>query len=234
MGFTKKEAPPCEPCRFKADCFYAILDRKAKRDWVEMRVANRFKKEDIVFFDGEKPTGIYVLCSGKAKIYKSTRTGQQLITRIHKPGDLIGYRTVLAEQNYTGTAMAMEESVVSVIETDDFMRFLETNPHTNRPFLKKMARELGESENRARDIAYKPARARLSDVLLRLMHVNGKPKPTVTGVKRKEIAEMAGLTIETTVRLLQDFEKQGIVKRAEKSIDILQPERLKTISGTPA
>jgi CRP-like cAMP-binding protein len=230
MGFDKKTAPNCEWCKAKSNCFYGILDKKSRKEWIGIRVANRFKDDDIVFFDGEKPTGMYIVCSGKAKIYKSTRTGQQLITRIHNPGDLIGYRSVLAEENYAGTAMAMEESVVSLIEADEFNRFLVNDPKAMMAFLKKMAKELGASETKARDIAYKPAKSRLSDVLLRLMHKNGRPSPIVSGVKRKELAEMAGLTIETTVRLLNDFEKQGILKREEKDIAILKPDRLQALT----
>jgi CRP/FNR family transcriptional regulator len=230
MGFDKKNAPNCEWCKAKSNCFYGVLDKKTRKEWVGIRVANRFKKDDILFFDGEKPTGMYVVCSGKAKIYKSTRTGQQLITRVHGPGDLIGYRSVLAEENYAGAAMAMEESTVSLVETEDFNRILKADPNAMMAFLKKMAKELGASETKARDIAYKPAKARLGDVLLRLMRKNGRTELVVGGVKRKEIAEMAGLTIETTVRLLNDLEKQGVVRREEKDIAILKPERLQSLA----
>jgi CRP/FNR family transcriptional regulator, polysaccharide utilization system transcription regulator len=236
MGFSKKDAPNCEWCPVRKDCFYGLLDRRSKRAWIEMRVASPFKQDDIVFFDGEKPTGVYVLCTGQAKIYKSTRTGQQLITRIVKPASLMGYRTVLAEQNYSGTAMSMQDSVVSLIETDRFNQFLEFHPNATHALLKKLARDLGTSENQTRDIAYKSAKARLSDVLLKLMKpsTTAKGKPMVEGIKRKEIAEMAGLTIETTVRLLNDFEKQGIVKRGERTVEILDEEKIRQIAGAAA
>jgi CRP/FNR family transcriptional regulator, polysaccharide utilization system transcription regulator len=230
MGFETKNAPKCEWCKAKSNCFYGLLDKKSKKEWTDIRVANRFKGDDILFFDGEKPTGMYILCSGKAKLYKSTRTGQQLITRVHNPGDLIGYRAVLAEENYAGTAMAMEDSTVSLIPSDTFDRFLQSDPKAMMAFLKKMAKELGASEAKSRDIAYKPAKGRLGDVLLKLMRKNGRPEPVVAGVKRKEIAEMAGLTIETTVRLLNDFEKQGLIRREVKDIAILKPERLQTLA----
>jgi CRP-like cAMP-binding protein len=62
------------------------------------------------------------------------------------------------------------------------------------------------------------------------MRKNGRTELVVGGVKRKEIAEMAGLTIETTVRLLNDLEKQGVVRREEKNIAILKPERLQSLA----
>lgn len=231
MGFSKKEAPNCDWCPYKKQCFFSSLDRSAQKEWKEIRVANRFNDEETVFYDGERPQGLYVVCSGKVKVAKTHPGGQQLITRILAPGQLVGQRSLLAGENYSGSAIAMQESVVSMIEYPSFEKFLKSNPEAALTLLKNMAREMRVGEDKARDLAYKPARSRLSDVLLKLMHKNGSPKPDVQGVKRREMAEMAGLTVETTVRLLNDFEKQGLVRRNEKSISILNEERLRTISS---
>lgn len=232
MGFDKKNAPNCDWCPHRKACFFSQLDPASKKEWNRLRVANKFKGDDIVFFDGEKPTGLYVVCTGKVKIYKSTRTGQQLITRVVSPGQLLGYRSMLAGDNYSGTAMAMAESSVSLIETDVFYAFLKKHPEATLQLLKQTAQEVRESENRARDLAYKPARARLSEVLLKMKHQNGRPKPVVAGLKRKELAEMAGLTIETTVRLLNEFEKRGLLRREEKDIVLLDPDKLGVLSSS--
>lgn len=232
MGFNRQNAPNCEICPHRKGCFYNLLDASSKKDWNKLRVANAFKDDDIVFFDGEKPTGLYVVCTGKVKIYKSTRTGQQLITRVVDPGQLLGYRSLLAGDTYAGTAMAMQASTVSLIETEPFFSFLKKHIEATLSLLRQTAQEVRESEDRTRDMAYKPARARLSEVLLKMKHQNGDPKPVVAGLKRKELAEMAGLTIETTVRLLNDFEKRGLLRRELKSIVLLDAEKLKVISAS--
>ena len=116
MPYTKREAPNCDWCPYKKNCFYDLIGTKeSKRAWREMRLANRFKQGEVVFHEGEAPRGLYVVCTGKVKVYKSSRTGQQLITRIEYPGDLVGHITLLAEGSYTGTAEALEPSVVSMI-----------------------------------------------------------------------------------------------------------------------
>ncbi|MBI3299214.1 MAG: Crp/Fnr family transcriptional regulator [Elusimicrobia bacterium] len=234
MGFSKKEAPNCEWCPHRKNCFYDLLDDKtSKKEWREMRIANRFKSGETVFYEGENPSGIYVVCTGKVKVLKASRTGQQLLLRIEQPGDLVGHISTLAEWPYAGSSEAMEESVVSMIEVNSFKEFLSKHPRSALALLREVARDARRGEAKARDIAFKPARGRLAGTLLRTVPAAAikKNQAVISGLKRKDIAEMAGLTIETTVRLLKDFESRGLVARKGKDIQVLDVEKLKSLSG---
>ena len=234
MGYSKKEAPNCDWCPYKKSCFYELItDKQSKRAWREMRLANRFKSGETVFYEGEQPRGLFVVCKGKVKIHKSSRTGQQLITRIESPGDLLGHISLLAQGAYTSNAEALEESVVSMIDEKSFLDFLVKFPRSALALLRALAHDVRRGENKARDIAFKPARGRLADSLLRMM-VSGKPRPIVAGLKRKDLAEMSGLTIETTVRLLNDFGKRGVLKKRERDLVILNEDQLRTLAGVSA
>lgn len=230
MGFSKRDAPNCDTCPYRQACFFWSLDKEARKEWKDLRIANKFEAGDVVFYDGEKPNGLYVVCAGKAKVFRTSRNGQQMITRMLGPGQLMGYRSLLAGESYSGSSEAMQDSVVSFIDQAAFDRFLQTNPKAAISMLKKLAQDVRESQDKAMDIVHKPAKARVSDALLRMMHMNGHKTPVVTGVKRKEIAEMSGLTIETTVRVLADLESRGFIKREEKAIVILDPEKVKHLS----
>ena len=230
MPFSKKEAPNCDWCPHKANCFYDLLDDKqSRKHWKEMRIANRFRSGEVIFYEGEKPQGLYVVCTGKAKIFKSSRTGQQLVTRIEKPGDLLGHRSMLAGENYSGSAEAMQESIVSMVDSGAFTQFLLKHPKAALALLHELCKDVRRGEDKARDIAFKPARSRLGSVLLNVMQPNGK-SPVVAGLKRKDLAEMAGLTIETTVRLLKDFEGRGFIQRRDKDIVIRDEPKLRALS----
>ena len=235
MGFSKKEAPNCDWCKFKSNCFYDLLkDKSSKKEWREMRIDNRYKQGESIFYEGETPGGVYIICSGKVKIYKSSRTGQQLLMRIEKGGDLLGHISALAEWPYAGSAETLEEAVLSMIPESALRKFLVAHPSSAMVLLREVARDVRRGEAIARDIAFKPARSRLAGTLTRMMvsapGKEGGPH-RITSLKRKEIAEMAGLTIETTVRLLKDFEGRGWIERKEKEIVITAPEKLRTVSG---
>lgn len=234
MGFSRKEAPNCDWCRFKKNCFYDLLDDKSsKKEWRDMRIANRFRPGETLFYEGESPSGVYVVCSGRVKIYKSSRTGQQLLTRIESGGDLLGHISNLSGWPYAGSAEAQVESTVSMIQEAALKKFLMSHPRAAWALLREVARDVRRGEAKARDIAFKPARARLAGTLIRMMTPPRAKsgKPVVTSLKRKELAEDAGLTIETTVRLLKDFETRTWIERKGKDIILLDTEKLRTISG---
>jgi CRP/FNR family transcriptional regulator, polysaccharide utilization system transcription regulator len=232
MPFSKREAPNCEWCPHRKNCLYDLLGTKEARSaWREMRLASPFKAGEVIFHEGTLPQGVYVVCKGKVKIYKSSRTGQQLTTRVESPGDLVGQITLLAKDGpYTGTGETLEPSVVSMIDEKTFLDFLARFPHASLALLRELSRDVRRGENKARDIAFKPARGRLADTLLRMM-TPSKPKPLVAGLKRRDLAEMAGLTIETAVRLLKDFEERGVIKKKDKDLVVLDEEQLRSLSG---
>lgn len=64
------------------------------------------------------------------------------------------------------------------------------------------------------------------------MMTPARPYPLVAGIKRRDLAEMAGLTIETAVRLLKDFEERSILKKKEKDLVIIDQERLRGMAGS--
>ncbi|MBI4349116.1 MAG: cyclic nucleotide-binding domain-containing protein, partial [Elusimicrobia bacterium] len=79
MPFSKKEAPNCDWCPYRKNCFFELLsDKQSRGAWKDMRLANRFRSGEVIFYEGDRPRSIFVVCTGKVKIYKSSRTGQQL------------------------------------------------------------------------------------------------------------------------------------------------------------
>jgi CRP/FNR family transcriptional regulator len=233
MPFSKREAPKCEWCPYRKNCLYDLLgNKKAKQTFRDMRIASPFRRGEVVFHEGTQPQGVYVVCKGAVKIYKSGRSGQQMIARIERGGDLLGHIALLSDEGpYTGTAEALDASVISMIDRKSFLDFLEKFPQASLALLRELSRDVRRSSNQARDIAFKPARGRLADALLRMM-LPGRPFPHVLGLKRRDLADMSGLTIETSVRLLKDFELRGLIRRQGKDIAILQEAELRSLSGS--
>ena len=73
MPYSKRDAPNCDWCTYKKNCFYDLLGSKeSKKAWREIRLANPFKRGEVIFHEGAMPQGVYVVCTGKVKIYKSS------------------------------------------------------------------------------------------------------------------------------------------------------------------
>ncbi|MFA6093397.1 MAG: Crp/Fnr family transcriptional regulator [Elusimicrobiota bacterium] len=233
MGFSKRDAPNCELCPARKNCLYELLDRDSRKEFKDIRIANRFRSGEVIFYEGEKPSTVYVVCTGKVKIFKTSRTGQQLLLRFEQPGDLVGHVSLFAGWNYADNVEAVGEAVVSLIDEETFRKFLLRHPQAAFALLCELSKDVRRGEARARDIAFKPARARLAGTLVRQVKdlVSGRKAPVISCLKRKDIAELSGLTIETTVRLLKDFEGKGYIRRQAKDITITDLERLRSLAG---
>jgi len=237
MAYSKKAAPRCDTCPYRKNCLYDFLDqKKSKQEWKELRIASHFKDGENIFHEGTKPPGLYVVCRGHAKVYKTSRTGEQLLVRIENPGDLLGHISLLVGGAYAGSAESMGESVVSLIDQDKFFRFLRQTPDASIALLKALSLDVRRGEDKARDIAYKPARARLATILLDLVKTNengngnGSILNRAVFMKRKELAEMAGLTPETITRVLKDFEQRNLIKKQKDSIVVLNTSTLEPLA----
>lgn len=226
MGFTRNGVPMCDFCKYKANCVFIYLDPAARRVWKDMRLAKHFEDGEILYSEGEKPQGLFVVCDGQIKICKTSRGGQQIITRIEKGGDLVGHITLLAGGNYDSTAESMGNARVCLVDQVTFLKFLEAHPKASIALMQALARDVVDGDARASDIAYKSAKNRMADVLLKSVNASYKRLPVVDGIKRRELAEMAGLTVETAVRILAEFERKKLIRRKGKAIVILDQKKL--------
>jgi CRP-like cAMP-binding protein len=124
----------------------------------------------------------------------------------------------------------MDTSVVSLVDAESFNHFLTKYTNAALALLQALAHDVRAADNKARDVAFKPARSRLADVMLRVRKP-GKEHGVVAGVKRKDLAEMAGLSIETTVRLVKDFEERGLLLKKDRDLLILNEDQLRSLAG---
>jgi CRP/FNR family transcriptional regulator len=77
---------------------------------------------------------------------------------------------------------------------------------------------------------YKQMHGRLADVLLYLDSISYNNEPVFSYLSRKEVADFAGLSTESTVKLLKGFEKDGLIRLIDKNIELIKKEALVDIS----
>ena len=230
--FTKEQAPDCFACRFKTSCFFSRLDAQAQKTWTSLRLARKFKEEEEIYTEAQKPLGVYTVCKGRAKIFSTDTKGQQMITWIRHPGETFGHIALFAENEYVCNCRAMGDTVLSFVDKKKMEDFLDKHPGTYKLFLHKRATEMRALQMKMKDTAYKPAPSKVARALLNAISYKSKDTstPAIHGLKRTEIAEITGLALETVVRALAELEKRHIIKREPKAIKILDYTALAKIS----
>ena len=193
----------------------------------------KYKKNEIIYREGDKPSGLICLSEGKVKIYKEGISGREQIVRLAKPVGFIGYRALFAEENYLATAITLENSSVCVIEKDAFFKVLLKNAALAMVILKSLATELGFSNSRCVTLTQKHVRGRLAESILVLIDIYGMEndhKTIKAYLSREDLASLSNMTYSNAIRTLSAFAHEKIIEINGRKIKILNINKLEYIS----
>lgn len=230
MSPNKVTGPECALCKARGSCFFADLEGEAFEDFKRSRISNVYKKRQVVFYEGHMPHGLFVVCAGSVKVFKSDTKGHQLTTRLAHQGDILGYRALLSKEPYSATAEAMEDSCLAYIDDGKFREFLAKHQVLALKMLTKLAHDVRLAEDKARDMAMKSSRERLIELLVMLRATYGVPSKEGVVLRmpftRLDLAELAGLAQETVIRLLTEMEAKKVLVVNGRSVTILNEKAL--------
>lgn len=215
---------PIDRWNFTTQSTLSVLSEEEYADLVVHQSDQKFLKGDVIFREGAVPSGIFLIQSGKIKKYKVDNLTREQIIYVAGPGELIGYHAVLSEERYPDSAAAIEDSVISFIPQDDFIRILHRSPAFNSRLLKALSHEFTVLVNGISVIAQRTAVERLAIALIVLREKYKKDGPNekeiVLNISRKDLANMAGIAQENVIRLLKEFKKEGILETDGRKIKI--------------
>lgn len=194
----------------------------------------RFESGGVIFREGMPAFGLYILCQGKVKLAKRTRGGHSQILKLLGPGEVLGEKTMFDRECYTCYAKALEDSLLVFIPREEFLAFLRRHPDVALRLLEKLSRESKVFGDRLVEITSRSARERVARALLELAQAFGQETSGGwdIGVElpRAELAEMAGVSTETAIRVLSEFKEKGLVALPGRRIVIVKREELRALA----
>lgn len=188
------------------------------------RKIRTIKKKQIIFYEGDSPSGLYLLLSGKVKTFKISNDDRELLTALYGPDEYLGVNAVLANDVYHETAEAVEDSSICMLPKEMVDQLVNHYPEVGKAFIKIIANNLREKEDQLLQLAYHSVRKRMSQVLLRL--AGPEPENAVLRISRDDLASMAGMATETVSRTLSDFKTEGLIEKKGSQIIILNAKKL--------
>ncbi|WP_210517905.1 response regulator [Hymenobacter terricola] len=191
------------------------------------RKSHAFRKKQDVYLEGDEPTRVYFVKTGRVKGVKTTDTGKELITAFYGPGDFFGYLPLLEHTAHSDSAAAVDDTELVYIPQDDFTQLLERNPEVGQQFIRLLAGRVSEREQQLLAMAYSSIRRRVADTLLRLHEQAGPAAETGIQLSRDDLAAVVGTASESLIRTLSEFKQDGFIELQPKTIRILQPEKLR-------
>lgn len=197
-----------------------------------------FPRGTIVFGQGLAPGALFLVCEGQLQLSTASPDGHSLFLRLAGPGNILGLSAVISNVPYGTTAQAVQPSVVKSLGRAEFLHLMNSRPEVAVRTAQELAKEYHALLHGTRRLAFRgSARGRLAQLLLDWTgNTDGvaEQRRITVAYTHEQIATMIATTRETVTRLINGFERQGIVRREGSLLEILKPKILKRLIFTTA
>jgi CRP/FNR family transcriptional regulator len=218
----------------KLPFFSSLSDKELAEVVVPLFQEERYREDEYLFYEGDPPQGLFILREGKVKIIKHSTRGKDTILRLLGPEEMFGEVASLDGGPYPASAQALEDTVVFHLSQRDFLRLLQGYPSIALRVIEDLGRKLRDAHDLIRALTTETVEKRIATVLLKLSEKLGKVEERGIRLRihlsRQDLADMAGTTIETAIRVLSKFTKDRLLTKEGKNIIILDRAALAALS----
>lgn len=212
---------------------WSILTNDEKHRIIDAFEIHNFKKNQIIYAEGEAPEYLWCLLKGKVKKYKEGVGGRVQILRLIRPVQYFGYRAYFAQEPYVSTAGAFEASTLGSVPMQLVMELIRENNNLALFFIKELSRNLGGSDTKIVNLTQKHIRGRLAEALIVLKENYGYEDDNSTlkiYMSREDLANLSNMTTSNAIRTLSGFVNEKIIAVDGRRICILNESMLRKIS----
>jgi CRP-like cAMP-binding protein len=216
-------------CDIQAPCFQMLIPEEAE----VVRASKTqvlFRKDDNLTKQGAFASYVLFIISGYAKQYLEGDGTRSYNLRIIKPGDFIGLSSVFSGNTFTYSSVALTDCQVFLIEKEAIAKVAKENGKFGFQIIKRYCEQNTNLLGTIRSLMYKQMNGRLAETLLYIDSIKQDKEEIFLLLSRKDLADFAGISTESTVKLLKTFEKDGLIELHEKDIRLLKHEALLEIS----
>jgi CRP/FNR family transcriptional regulator len=206
--------------------FFRALPPERRSQVKSVLREKRFTRQRVLFFEGQPAEFLWVVRRGEVRLYKSSADGRITTLEALGPGEMFGAVSSLDEDVYTASSEAVTDGVAWCLPRRVLMSLVAEVPVLAVEILVVTSHRLRDAHERLRSFAHDPAPARLARALLRSAR-DGEARVT-----RRALAEASGTTVETAIRVLRRFERDGIICGAVGRVQVVDEPALERIATT--
>jgi CRP/FNR family cyclic AMP-dependent transcriptional regulator len=197
------------------DLFQGVPQRDVRRI-TSLCTEKCFRRGVRIFREGESAASLYVLKKGMVKLVSLSDNGRETILHILKPDEVFG-ELLLSEEQRAFTAIAIEDSLVTIISKESFVELLAAVPTVALNFILLLSKRLATMERELAEFSHTWSYHRLARVLLQMSEKYGEevPNGTLINVRltHEDLANLIGTSRETVTTQLSKFTRMGLLKR---------------------
>jgi CRP/FNR family transcriptional regulator, cyclic AMP receptor protein len=209
---------------------FAALDVEAADALRASMMEIQARRGEVFFEQGEPGDRMFVIMQGKITLSHRADDGRETLLGVLGPGDMFGELSVFDSGIRTAGAVALTDARVLSLTRDQLRSWMMTRPEVAEKLLQALARRLRRTEDSMADLIFCDVPARVAKALLDLADkfgtVNGGEMLVVHDMTQEELAQLVGASRETVNKALADFVSREWIRVEQKSVSILDLERL--------
>jgi CRP/FNR family transcriptional regulator len=229
--YNLKVIENCFGCVTREDGLFCQLPQAALSTLNNLRQTAFYPKGALLCVEGQPTRGLFLICSGQAKLYVNSEEGQSLTLRIVEPGEVLGLSSLIADEPYPVTAETLCPSQVGFLPRLAFLQLMRAHPDVSLRVARHLSMEVSKAWQQTRMLALAPdTHAKLTQFLFGWADKHGQV--TAEGMRitlhmtHEEIARNIGASRESVSRILGDWKHRGVIRVGTGTITFLKPQEL--------
>ncbi len=209
-------------------------DLETLRPYARCRTVPRGQR---VWSEGDPTDEFTFLAQGRAKLVRTSEAGREVIVEMSAPGELLCSSAVCSFSPYCCSSLAFEgEAIVISVPRRDLLGLLERSAGASRAFLREVTGREARLARRVEELAGGQVERRVAMLLLRLAEQTGRPAEDGCGTlipiqfSRQDLADLVGTTLETAIRVMSRFGREGVVDTLPRGLRVGDRRRLEEIA----
>ena len=216
-------------CDIQAPCFQ-MLSREEGELVRASKTQVLFRKGDNLTKQGAFASYVLFVINGLARQYIEGAGSKTFNLRIIKPGEFVGLSAVFTRNTFNYSSVALTDCQAYLVEKEAIASVVKQNGQFGFSIIKRYCEQNSNLFDTLQTILYKQMNGRLADTILYLDHLKAEKKEIFQLLSRKDLADFAGISTESAVKLLKNFEKDGLIELNDKDIVLINQSALEELS----
>jgi CRP/FNR family transcriptional regulator len=216
-------------CEIQAPCFQYLTVEEAELVR-SSKTQVLFRKGDNLTKQGAFASYVLFVISGFARQYVEGDANRSFNLKIIRPGEFVGLSAVFNQNTFNYSSVAITDCQVYLVEKEAIAKIIQHNGTFGFNIIRRYCEQNAKLLDILRTSLFKQMNGRLADTLLYLQSLKTENEHIFQLLTRKDIADFAGISIESTVKLLKTFEKDKLIYLNDKDIQVLNAQALVEIS----
>ncbi len=206
--------------------FWQSLSERLRKDITALAQTKHFTAGEEIFRQGNRVSYFSVIVSGRVKVAKPLENGKEIILSFFTNGDTFMVPPLVDGLPSPSSAIALTDTTLLQVSRDKFLQLLHTHNELCLAIIQHLVSLMREKTSSLKTLSESSPRQRILETLLKVIAKASPEFPFQVPLRRQDIADMAGLTTETTIRVIRNLAKENVLRIVHGKIFIDDTRRL--------